>query len=209
MMNKPCMLAVVTTAALFGAATPALAQSSNLNLWTAAGDVQVLSASQAVLTTAATLSGEIPLTANSALQFFDLEPALSIPGATAADTYEGSGLAQSFVSAAGTTVSFNWTLGTAGFDANFADRAFVVIDGAPALDFATVAATALNGSFSYTFTTAGNHSLAIAVMDVNDYVGVSTLTVSNLTVTAVPEPTSIALLLAGLGVVGALARRRS
>lgn len=209
-MNKTTLIAAAALTALFTAAQPAFAQSSNLNLWTAAGDTQITSPTSALITTASTLSGETPLTANSALLFDELESALSISGATAGDTFEGSGFAQNFVVAAGftTTISFNWTLSTVDFDPAFADRAFLVVDGTPAVNFAVVGNSPLSGSFSYTFTTAGNHSLAVAVMDVNDTVGVSTLTLSNLSVSAVPEASSIAMMLTGLALVRAAARRR-
>ncbi len=198
-------------AALAFAAAGAQAQSSDLTLWTQAGDAQV-SSSTAVLTTASAGSGETPISANSALLYYSLESALAMPGATAGDTIEGSGLQQSFTAAAGTTISFSWTLSTDDYAsaATFGalDRAFVVLDGATALDFATIAASPLSGSYSYTFTTAGVHAFAIVVMDVLDSAGVSTLTVSNVNVSAVPEPASIALLLAGLGVVAGAARAR-
>lgn len=207
-MNTTSLLAAAATAALAATAQPVWAQSSNLNQWTRAGDVQITSPTAATITTAAALSGESPVTANSALLFDELEVALSIGGATAADTYEGSGLAASFTADAGTTLRFDWTLSTVGFDAAFADRAFVVVDGAPAVDFAVVGNAPLSGSFSYTFTTAGNHSLAFAVMDVNDVLGVSTLAVSNFSVSAVPEASTLGMMFAGLGLLAAAARRR-
>ena len=207
-MNTTSLLAAAALAALAATGQPVWAQSSNLNLWTRAGDVQITSPTAATITTAAALNGEIPVTANSALLFDALEVALSIGGATAADTYVGSGLAASFSADAGTTVRFDWTLSTVGFDAAFADRAFVVVDGAPAVDFAVVGNAPLSGSFSYTFTTAGSHSLAFAVMDVNDVLGVSTLAVSNFSVSAVPEASTLGMMFAGLGLVAAAARRR-
>ena len=51
--------------------------------------------------------------------------------------------------------------------------------------------------------------LAFGVVDVGDVVGVSTLTVSGLAVSAVPEPLSGVLLLAGLAALGAVAGRRA
>ena len=66
----------------------------------------------------------------------------------------------------------------------------------------------LAGRFTYTFADAGAHALAIVVMDVTAADKVSTLTISGLQVSAVPEPGQWALLLAGLAGVGALGRRR-
>lgn len=200
-MNPTKTFFAATTLAL--AAVGAQAQSSDLTLWTKAGDAVVTSGT-AVLTTAATASGETPISATSALLFNNLESALTIV-TTATDTIEGSGLRQSFTAAAGTKISFNWLLSTAAYASDAAvgalDRAFVVVDGSTVIDFATIAASPVSGSYSYTYATGGSHAFAIVVMDVLDTAGVSTLTVSNVSVSAVPEPASIALLLAGLGVV--------
>ena len=209
MKNKllRCGLAALMTIA----AAPALAQSANLNDWTAAGDVVVDNASAARLSTAYrdSFSDEGAISATgSALLYFDLEPALGLPsGALAADTIEGSGLRQSFVTLAGTLVSFNWQLSTADFDAGEPDRAFVLIDGSILAPLATVSSGAVSGQFSHVFLTAGAHDLAVLVMDVNTADRVSTLSLSGLNVSAVPEPGSWALLLAGVAGLGLLRRR--
>ena len=197
---------------------PALAQSANLTDWAAAGDVSAVSASAATLTTAAVDSGETPLSAPGALLHHALEPALGLAAGTlAADTLEGSGLQHSFnTPAGGTRVHFDWTLRTVNFDADFADRAWVVVDGGTLLPLdggtllplGTVAAALVGGSFNITFADAAPHSLVIALLDVGDVLGLSTLVVSNFSVSAVPEPTHLALLLAGLLGLGAVARRR-
>ena len=212
-MTKPVTTTLLTHAlaalALATASAPALSQTANLNGWTAAGDVAVDSPTAARLSTAAVDSGELPLTATSALQYFDLEPALALAGGSLpADTFEGSGLAQSFTALAGVTLSFNWTLATQDFDGTQIDRAFVVIDGSSLALLAPVAANTASGLFSHTFNTAGNHALAILVMDVDTADRISTLTISGLQVTAVPEPGAGALMLAGLAGCGLLHRRR-
>jgi PEP-CTERM motif len=199
-----------TLAALLcaAAAAPALAQTADLQTWTTAGDVLVTSATSASLSTAYT--DESPLSAGGALQYFELEPALALVGGSLApDTYEGSGLQHSFVAAAGATISFQWQLTTVDFSADQADRAFVLVDGSTLVALGTVAANPVSGLFSHTFADAGPHALAVLVMDVGDYVGVSTLGISGLSVSAVPEPGQWAMLLAGLAGVGALARRRA
>ena len=215
--RKLAALAACATAACLATLAPAHAQTADFSIWTRAGDAAValeLPSLSAIISTAATDSGEQPVAGGNALQFFELELALFLDGGLLpADTYEGSGLQHSFTLDAGSTatLSFNWTLSTQGFDAGFLDRAFVVIDGSTLVPLATVAASSVSGSYSTSFTTPGAHAFAVAVMDVNDYTGVSVLGLSNLTVTvtAVPEPASLALLAAGLGVVGFAARRRA
>jgi hypothetical protein len=196
-------LATVLCAAL---STPVLAQSADLHSWTAAGDVAIDGTGSARLSTA--WDDEAPLSAGSALLYYELESALSLPaGSLAADTIEGSGLQQRFATTAGSTLQFDWTLSTVDFDPAQADRAFVLIDGSLLAPLGTVAADAVGGHFSHSFGSAGNHALAILVMDVVAADRVSTLALSNFSVSAVPEPGSWALLLAGLGVVGAAGLR--
>jgi hypothetical protein len=208
---KNMLLLSGLAAALTLANLPALAQSANLPDWTAAGDVLVDSNSAARLTTA--YVDESPLSAGSAMLYDNLAAALSLPaGALAADTIEGSGLRQSFVAAAGTTVQFSWQLSTVAFDAGEADRAFVLIDDGTLIELGTVAAQTVSGQFSHSFATAGPHDLAVLVMDVNSADRVSTLTLSNFSVAVVPEPGQWALSLLGLaslGGLGLLRRRRA
>ena len=75
---KNIFLTVGLAAVLCAAwATPALAQSADLQTWTAAGDVAVDNAGTARLTTA--YLDEAPLSAGAALLFDALETALRCP----------------------------------------------------------------------------------------------------------------------------------
>ncbi len=201
---KKLLLTISFAAALAGLNAPALAAPVDLTSWLVSGD-SLVSTGSAKVTTAYT--DETPL-GSGALDITALELQLNTASGTlGADAFEGSALSQSFSFAASTSLSFNWTLGTDIFDAGFADLAFVLVDGTLLLPLANVTAAELSGVFNYTFS-AGAHSLAFGVVDVNDVLGVSTLTVSdvNLAEGAVPEPGSLALMLAGLGVLAWRAR---
>lgn len=205
-MKNPLLMAGLAAALCAVLAAPALAQSADLQTWTAAGDVAVDNAGAARLTTA--YIDENPLSAGSALLFDELEIALALPaGSLADDTIEGSGIQHSFVAVAGTTLRFDWQLSTVDFDQHQADRAFVLIDGGLLAPLGTVAAGAVVGHFSHSFADAGHHALAIVVMDVTAADRVSILSISGFNVSAVPEPGQWALLLAGLTGVAASARR--
>ena len=64
----------------------------------------------------------------------------------------------------------------------------------------TFTADNTSGSFSWLATASGTLTYGVGVMDLNDTVVDSFITVSNITHASVPEPTSIALL--GLGLAG-------
>lgn len=200
MMKTLCITALALAAAL-----PAAAQSSNFGSWTAYGDV-LAGGSAATLTTAADGWHDTPISTGKALLWYELEGALGV--SFDADTYEGSAIVTSFSGAAGTRVDLHWALASNETDLGFADRAYVIVDGTVAT-LAQWGLGAASGSFSHTFAGTGTHTLGFAVLDVGDVGEMTSLSLSGLAVTpAVPEPASLALLLAGLGVVGAAARRR-
>lgn len=107
---------------------------------------------------------------------------------------------------AGQVLRFDWSLSSQ--DTMFSDHAFMVL-GSQVITLATAgqAPTGPQGVV-HQFAQGGSLLLGVGVVDVQDYAGASTLTISNLQISAVPEPGTYALLLAGLGLVGAAARRR-
>jgi len=97
-----------------------------------------------------------------------------------ADAQEGSAVKVVLDSAAGESVSFDWAFDSR--DADYMhDTAFVVVDGV----VSTLAEGAIdaNGTFTYTFATAGEHTIVMGVLNNNDnqnFGGSSLLNVSNL-----------------------------
>ena len=198
-------LSLSLAAVLATTATQALAAPVDLTTWTGLGDTLVI-ASTAKVTTAVDEEGQL---SSGALYIDDLESGLSTASGTLGfDALEGSALLQSFNFTSNARVSFNWALGTENLHPFIADLAFVLIDGVLLQPLASASVADQSGVFTYNFTT-GAHTMAFGVVDLIDFIGVSTLSVSNLEVSLVPEPGSLALLLAGLGLVMHQARRRS
>lgn len=129
--------------------------------------------------------------------------------------YEGSAARQTFTASAGGTLSFRWDLGT--LDGAQPDAAFVVVDGT-LYGLGTAAQATLPGTegnaadtgwqtFRLALGAGGPHTVAFGVVDVGDYDGTSTLAVTDVAVSSVPEPANAALLAAGLAMIGAASRR--
>lgn len=191
-----------------GLATLPARAAGSLADWTAAGDVVIDAPGSARLSTAALASGEQPLGLQDALLFDALEPALLLaPGALPGDSYEGSGLVQRLDSSTGLRLSFDWSLSTTGFDADYRDRAFVALDGQLLPTLGEAAATPVAGRFSLELGT-GSHTVAFGLLDIDATDGLSTLSISNFSVSPVPEPASWALMAGGLALCGVAARRR-
>lgn len=218
-MNKPMLSSLAVLGALALASAGAQAQVVNGNFqnglasWSTYGDV-VAQGGTMTLTTAYIDTEDLPfnLSGHAAVDIGMVEAAAGVaPYALDLSAteygFEGSLSTQSFNVAAGQTLSFSWSFST--HETQFEDHAFVVIDG-QAFTLATrSSAVAGQQSFSHVFSSAGTANLAFGVIDTVDGLGVSSLAVSNVQLTtAVPEPTPAAMLLAGLGVMGLLARRR-
>lgn len=200
--------------------------------WTVLGDVAIIDGVAALTTASASfeddigpslnLSGKDPL----AVGITDgLEQSLglalgALDGDALSQATEGSAVLRSFNVSAGDRLSFDWMLSTldtaeSGFGL---DYAFIVIGG-QRIDLATAASAALPGSspyaaqtgwntFEYVFSSSASVTLGIGVVDVLDAGASSQLRLDNFAIAAVPEPEAYAMLIAGLGLVGAIARRR-
>jgi len=167
----------------------------------------------------------------AAVDFFN-EPTLAGIPVTSFDIdggygYEGSAIRQSFSALAGTTlnVSFDWAFSSTdtfspdfGFIAindsvhKFVDTGSQYLTGkflGSFVDAQNVTWNWFNSTYSYQANTDGSLALALGVVDINDASYTSRLRIDNVTVSAVPEPETYALMLAGLGLVGWAVRRRS
>jgi hypothetical protein len=144
------------------------------------------------------------------------QTALDIDSTT--QSVEGSALKQTISLLAGDKVNFKWQFLSA--DSIVGDYAFVSINGVVTKLADLAGASASTGlllplnfatgvnTFSYSASSSGAYSFALGVVDVVDYVGSSMLIVDDFQVTAIPEPHQVSMLLAGLGSVALIARRR-
>ncbi|MBX9255663.1 PEP-CTERM sorting domain-containing protein [Desmonostoc muscorum CCALA 125] len=200
----------VSLASLGGLAittTSALAVGLNLGSWQQFGDV-ITSGGGANLSTA---SLEFPddapasagafnysgIAAGEAGFFPDLQDFLGLSDPSALDiegfAFEGSAIKNTITVAAGDALSFDWNFRTN--ETVNKDFAFLLVDNTviKLADFtdATQADSPFlqqTGIRSYTFSTPGTYSVALGVVDVDDYGITSALEVKNAAIKRVPEP---------------------
>jgi hypothetical protein len=178
-------------------ASPSFAASLDLSSWGRSGDV-VAVPGQATLTNAFSdgsddasnynVSGIDPTYINSLETFLDLNP-----GDLGIDAAEGSAIKKAFNVFAGDSISFDYSFLT--YDLINADRAFVTIGN-------SVISLAGTSTFNYTFGTSGLYNIGIGVVDVDDIVGSSQLSVRNAHYQSVPEPSAVLgfVLASGFGI---------
>jgi hypothetical protein len=124
--------------------------------------------------------------------------------------YEGSAIKQTFNVLAGEQLSVDFWFGLLTEETellSFNDFAFITVNGIVEL-VASISDPSRTGSFTHNFTNSGPVTVGFGVVDINDVAGVSEFRIDNISVSAVPEPETYAMLLAGLGLVGAFTRRR-
>jgi hypothetical protein len=172
-LQTPLTTLGLALASSFGAivfSTPAYSINVDLSTFDAIGDVSnsntTISSGSTVFTSGGTGSLE---------EFLGIDPTNfnnAIP-----DTTYGSAIKQTLTFNAGDQFSFNWN-----FNTSDSDQAFVAIGNAISV---------LSGSnpYSYTFATSGNYQVAMGVLDVTDSTGISSLTLSNAQIQAVPWET--------------------
>lgn len=158
------------------------------------------------------VSGLDPLAAG---EVAGLEALLNLPtSAMGPNHYEGSSALQTFDVQAGQQISFDWRLLTRDNSSHLAepDTAWLVWNQgnqASLQALGDVANTPMQAStggwldsglhhIAFTSTYTGMVSLGFAVSDTNSFSNTSLLTVQNVSVSAVPEPQSVALALVGL-----------
>jgi len=209
-------LAALAAAAAFLAAPLAHAQADTGSLagWSVLGDV-VAAGGAITLTNAYAMPGDpdapFNLSGTDAADIAAIEAGAGLP-AYALDLSdvevgtEGSLVSQSFAAQAGDTLSFSWQFTT--LETDFEDHAFAVLNGELITLATRSAPTAAAQPFSVVLAQGGTVTLAFGVVDTTDFIGVSSLSVSELVLTPVPEPGPALLWLAGLGVLGAGLRRR-
>lgn len=203
--------------------------SSGLTSWTSYGDASAVSGS-AFLTTAASngsddasalnVSGSAPLEANivSGLEESSGLAIGALDISTSATAVEGSAISQTFSFASGLTqLSFDYNFFTN--EGDNLDYAYFAINGTK-VSFAT-AASAATASSAYAFetgvqnavqvfTSSGTVTLTFGVVDINGFDVSSAVSIDNIGLTAIPEPSAFATLAGSLALgFVALRRRRS
>jgi hypothetical protein len=176
-------------------ASPSYAANLDLSTWDSVGDVN-LTSNQAILNSGTLNTALTGGSVGSVEDFLgipggSLDPVGSFFGAT-----QGSAIKTTLAGVkAGDIFSFDWS-----FLTSDSDTAFVTINN-------SVLSLTGNSSFNYVFQTAGDYSVGVGVVDVDDSIGESQLTLSNANFTQVPEPTTTLGAIAALGIGMAIKRK--
>lgn len=205
------------------------AASLNLTNWDILGDVTT-SENQVNLSTASSIetddyglnapagtfnfSGNDPVDVMELKHFLGLSARSLDPSNATFGTFEGSAIKQTFMAKAGDVLTFDWNF--LSNDSVLPDYAFVILNDvfSSLADTSSVLSTSSffkqeTGvqKFAYTFDADGEYTLALGVVDVDDFDSSSALSIENVeltttTSTSVPEPTSVLSVLV-FGILGA------
>lgn len=211
---------------------PSNAANLDLTNWETLGDVSLIDNNQVLLSNDADLYDDVELGAASGTfnfsgtpavdnLFNDLEKFLGLnPGdlSKSGEVLEGSAIQTELTVKAGDELKFNWNFLTNETSellaTTYNDSAFMMVD-SQIIKLADITdATSLSSqfhtetgqkSYTYQFTEAGNYNIGFGVVDIDDYINSSALSVSNLTLNTptnnqpIPEPSSvIGLLILGI-----------
>jgi hypothetical protein len=221
---KVGLVSVATLGSLAMTATSALGAQLDFSGWQQIGDVVTPVGNGAKLSTASLeFSDDAPASAGAfnysgkgavdtfapAWQdFLGVDPSvLDIEGFA----YEGSAIKNTVTVAAGDILHFDWNFRTN--ETLNKDFAFLLVDSTVIKLANFTDATKASSPFlqetgirSYTFSSPGTYTLALGVVDVDDYGTTSALEISNARLERVPEPSTMLGLLTALG-FGATMRR--
>lgn len=207
----------ITLASFTITATPSQAVSIDFSSWETFGDVTTPGLSQTNLSNDGLVADDFPATSGTfnfsgipagdafgSLQSFlgVSSDALDINGFA----WEGSAIKSTYLAQAGEKFNFNWNFLTN--ESTYNDFAFLVVDGTVTklADFtnATNGSSFFNqetgvNSFTYTFNSSKNYTVALGVVDLDDPGTTSAFKVSNANIQEVPEPGTMMGLLVALG----------
>jgi hypothetical protein len=177
----------VLSLTVLAVASPSYAANLDLSIWDSIGDVNVTpgqaTLNSGTLNTALTGGGVGSVEDFLGIPGGSLDPVGSFFGATA-----GSAIKTTFTDVkAGAVFNFDWS-----FSSSDSDSAFVTLND-------LVVPLTSGSNFSYVFSTAGNYNVGIGVVDVDDTLGASQLTLGNANFTQVPEPATTLGAIAALG----------
>ncbi|MBG1268697.1 PEP-CTERM sorting domain-containing protein [Nostoc sp. WHI] len=207
----------ITLASFTITATPSQAVSIDFSSWETFGDVTTPGLGQTNLSNDGLVADDFPATSGTfsfsgipagdafgSLQSFlgVNSDALDINGFA----WEGSAIKSTYLAQAGEKFNFNWNFLTN--ESTYNDFAFLVVDGTVTkladITNATNGSSFFNretgvNSFTYTFNSSKNYTVALGVVDLDDPGTTSAFKVSNANIQEVPEPATMMGLLVALG----------
>ncbi|MBD2520582.1 PEP-CTERM sorting domain-containing protein [Nostoc sp. FACHB-973] len=223
--RSPLTATIIALASLTITATSSQAASIDFSTWETFGDVTTPSLGETNLSNDGLVADDFPATSGTFSfsgiaagdAFGSLQDFLGV-SSNALDVdgfaWEGSAIKSTYFAQAGEKFNFNWNFLTN--ESSFNDFAFLVVDGTVTklADFtsATNVSSFFNQetgvtSFSYTFNDSKNYTVALGVVDLDDFSTTSALKVSNANIQEVPEPSTMLGSFLALGFATKIVRR--